>query len=179
RARLAPHHPPRLQLEARQAARRRLAHLQPEAEPGAQRLLQRRAHARPAARADFHEDAGLVQLARAEDLDLELLDGREAPHDVLDSGRKDVHAAQDQHVVEAAEDAALEPPERPAARAGAVGEAHAVAGAVADHRRAEAPEVRQHQLALAYRRARRRIQHLGDELRLVDVQAGLRRALVA
>src|SRR2546425_4053619 len=103
-ARLAPPPPPRLQLDARQAARRRQRHLEPEAEPGAQRLLQRRAHARAVARADFHEDAGLVQLARAEDLDLELLDGREAPHDVLDGGRKDVHAAQDQHVVEAAED---------------------------------------------------------------------------
>src|SRR5207244_11217538 len=95
---------------------------------------------------DDHPD--LVRLAVAEDLDLELVDGREAADHTLERGRKDVHAADDEQIVEPAEDAALQAHERPPARARRRGHADTVAGTVTDHGRADASEVGEDELAV-------------------------------
>src|SRR5713101_3195560 len=102
---LSPNDAARLQLVARQAAKRHRRHLEPDAEARPQRLLQsRRARRVP----DLDQHADLVKLPRPEDLDLELIDRRETPHDPLDRGREHVDATDDEHVVEAPEDAALQ-----------------------------------------------------------------------
>ena len=58
-------------------------------------------------------------------------------------------------------------------------DAHPIAGPIAHERRAEPPEVGQDQLARGRKPAGGRIDHLGDELALVDVEPGLGAALVA
>src|SRR5438552_2399816 len=133
-ARCAPHDAACLELVARQAARGHGRDLEADAERLAERLLDR-THAGGVLELDHHPD--LVELAVAEDLDLELVDRREAADDTLDRRRKDVHAADDEHIVEPAEDAALQAHERPPARARRRGHAGAVAGTVTDHGRTE------------------------------------------
>src|SRR2546428_102662 len=143
----------RLELEPRQAAEghRRDLEADPEARPqrltdpgGAGRVLQ------------LDQDTDLVELPVPEHLDLELVDRGEASYDPLDRGREDVDAADNEHVVEPAEDAALQAPERPPARAAPRPQTHAVARAVSHDRRAHPPEIRQDQPALARRRRRHR-----------------------
>ena len=95
--------------------RRRQRHRQSEAKAGAERLVQRRADRGAVGVGNFDENARLVELAVTEELDLELFDRREATHDAFDGRRKHVDAAHDEHVIEPAEDAALEPRERAAA----------------------------------------------------------------
>ena len=93
---------------------------------------------------------------------------------VCDRAGMDVVAAQDDHVVHAAADAADQPGQRPAARARRRIDAHQIAGAIAQQRAADAAEVRDDQLALRPRRhglARRRVDDLDDELGFEHVQA--------
>src|SRR5438128_9588202 len=121
----------RLEIEAGQAADGHRGDLQsdPEARP------ERFTHARHSGGVvELDQDPNLVELAIPEDLDLELLDRGEAPHDPLDGRGEDVDATDDEHVVQTAEDTAWEAPEAPAARAVAVGQPHPIAGPVADHR---------------------------------------------
>src|SRR5574341_863154 len=66
----------------------------------------RGAHDRGVLELDEHPE--LVELAVAEHLDLELVDRGEPAHDLLDRRREEVDATDDQHVVEPAEDPALE-----------------------------------------------------------------------
>src|SRR5438094_425227 len=120
-----------------------------------------------------------VELTVAEDLDLKLVDRRKAPDDTLDRRGKDVHAPDDEHVVEPAEDAAAEPHERAAARTRRRDDPHAVAGAVADHGRADAPEVGEDEPAVLRGPSGPPVDDLRDELGLVDMKPGLLGALVA
>src|SRR3989475_9679545 len=69
--------------------------------------------------------------------------------------------------------------ERPPARARRRGHAGAVAGTVTDHGRADASEVGEDELAVPRGASGRRVDHLGDELGLVDVEPRLLGALVA
>src|SRR5713101_721858 len=173
---LSPNDAARLQLVARQAAKRHRRHLEPDAEARPQRLLQsRRARRVP----DLDQHADLVKLPRPEDLDLELIDRRETPHDPLDRGREHVDATDDEHVVEAPEDAALQAAEGATARTGRLGQTHVVARAIPDDRRAHTPKIRQDELAVTGGRGRCRVDHLDDELRFVDVESSLLGALVA
>jgi hypothetical protein len=68
---------------------------------------------------------------------------------------------------------------RPPPRAGGGPPTHPVAGPVAEQRGAHAAQVGQDQLALVRGASGDRVEDLGDELGLVHVQAGLRRALEA
>ena len=97
----------------------------------------------------------------------------ELTHDVFDGAGIDDHAADEQGVVEAADDAALEPLEGAAASTGRAIEGDAVAGAVADNRHPRAAEIGDDQLALVGGGAALRIDDLADELALVEVQARL------
>src|SRR6266849_10346646 len=168
--------PARLQVEPRQAANWHRRDLQPDPEACPEGFPHPR-HAGDVVELD--QDADRVELTGSEELDLELFDRGEPPHDSLDGGREHVDASDDEHVVEPAENAAREPPERTTTRAGPLGQTHVIAGPVPDDRRAYPPEVRQDQLAVRRRRRRYGINHLRDELRLVDVQTGLLGALVA
>src|SRR5262249_28147987 len=85
----------------------------------------------------FHTNTHAVELAIAEYFDLELLD-RKATDNGLDRRGEDVDPADDQHVVEPPEDAALQTHERAAARARSARPPRAVPRAIADERRAQA-----------------------------------------
>ena len=128
------------------------------------------------------------------DLDLDLVERAFAEHDdlvarldTLDIGEHrldgrgiDVDAPDDEHVVGARVHLAV-PREDPPARAGPVAEAGQVAGAVADHRQRLLGERGEDQLALlavGHRLAGRRVDHLDQEVVLVDVQAVLVPAFV-
>src|SRR6266508_6818500 len=93
--------------------------------------------------ARFDRAAELVHLPDPHELDAELFDLLKSAHDRLDSAREDVDAAHRDHVVDTADDPALQLEERPAARASLAYGPHAVAGAVADCRRAPAAQVRE------------------------------------
>src|SRR5436309_9547983 len=134
---LSPNDAPRLQLVSRQATQRHRRHLEPDAEARPQRFLQ---SGRGRRIAHFDQDADLVELSRPEDFDLELVDRREAPHDALDRPREHVDAADDEHVVESPEDAALQTTECATARARRRGQTYVVTGAVPDDPRADTPE---------------------------------------
>ena len=111
----------------------------------------------------------------------ELARAARVAHGLLDRRREHVHAADHDHVVGAPDDPAGQPAVRVAGRAALVGVHHHVAGAVAQHREAGAPQRGDH----AARRARRRrraqlvVEDLADELVLVDVQPAALRARVA
>src|SRR2546422_1062032 len=111
--------------------------------------------------------------------DLTFVDHREAADDAVDRGGKDVDAADDEHVVETAEDATLQARKRPPARARRRGEARTVAGTETDHGRADAPEVGEDELAVARGPSGHRVNDLGDELGLADVEPLLLDAFVA
>ena len=95
----------------------------------------------------------LCQRAGAGDLAPEFRDFREPPDDGLDRGGEHVVPADDEHVVDPAQNTALQPREPPPAGAPAARHPHAVPGAVTDQRAAPAAEVRQDQLALRAPRA--------------------------
>src|SRR5207253_1834993 len=79
----------RLEIEAGQAADRHRGDLQPDPEARPERFT----HARHSGGVgELDQDPNLVELAIPEDLDLELLDRGEAPHDPLDGRREDVDA---------------------------------------------------------------------------------------
>ena len=103
------------------------------------------------------------------------------PQDLLDRAGKDVDAADDQHVVGPAEDAAFQ--QREAASSPRLKpRPHDVARAVANDRAAEAAERREHQLgqlAVGGRAAGGQREELGDELGLDDVQAAARLVAIA
>ena len=107
------------------------------------------------------------------DVNGEFGDGGELAHDVFDGAGIDDHAADEQGVVEATGDAALEPLEGAAASTGRAVEGDAVAGAVAEDRHSRAAEIGDDQLALVGGCAALRIDDLADELAFVEVQAGL------
>src|SRR5712692_9199242 len=117
------------------------------------------------------EDAVAARAARSA--------AHDAADDALDRRGKDVAAADDEHVVEPAEDATLQVPERPPARAWCRGEARTVAGTETDHGRADAPEVGEDELAVARGPSGRRVDDLDDELGLADVEPRLLDAFVA
>src|SRR5215510_5764155 len=110
---------PGLEIEPAQAPGWHRRNLQADAQGGAEGFAHRR---HTGVVVELDQDANLVELAVLPHLDLELVDGREAPHDALDGRGEHVDAPDDQHVVEGAENAALEPSERPAARARLVGQ---------------------------------------------------------
>jgi hypothetical protein len=106
--------------------------------------------------------------------DAELVDFAELADDVLHGGGEDIDTAHRDHVVGAAEDAALEAQEAAAAAAAVEVGPDQVAGAVADYREAPAPEVGQHQfaaLARGDRLAALRVDHLRDVLALDQMRA--------
>src|SRR5437867_9706139 len=162
-ARSAAHDAARLELVAGQPVRRYGSDLEADADGLAQRLLHA-AHAGGVLELDQHAD--LVDLAVAEHFDLEFVDHREAADDALDRRGKDVDAADDEHVVEPAEDATLQERKRPPARARRRGEARTVAGTETDHGRADAPEVGEDELAVARGPSGHRVNDLGDELEI-------------
>src|SRR5688500_1813199 len=129
--------------------------------------------------AELHANLLLVEHLHAVQIHGELADLGKAPHDVLERTGEDVDAAHDQHVIDAADHAALAAQVGAAAAARLAIEPHAVPGPVPDERHADATEVRHDELTLIGRLARRRVDHLADELTLVDVQAALYLALVA
>ena len=99
-------------------------------------------------------------------------------HDGLDLAREDVDAADDQHVVDAAAEA-RDPPMRAPARARPVDEARDVAGPVAQDGKRLLRQRRQDELAALSGRdgsARLRIDDLGEEVVVEDVQRALRLA---
>ena len=92
-------------------------------------------------------DSYLRQAALIIDFDAEFGDIGEAADDGFEGGGEDVVAADDKHVVNAAEDAAFEAGEISAAGAEGAGEANEVAGAIADDGASEAAEVCYYQFA--------------------------------
>ena len=101
------------------------------------------------------------------------LDAVEAEQHALDLAREDVDAADDEHVVGAAEDA-RHARERPPAHARLPRERREVAGAVAQQRERLLRERREHELAdlaVGNRRAGLGIDRLDEEVVLVDVRA--------
>ncbi len=129
------------------------------------------------ARLDQHP--GLDHRACAAELDAELDHLRKLAHHALDRAREQVHAAHHDHVVDATQDAVVQTSEGPPAGAGRGVEPDQVAGAIANQRRADAPQVGEHELARRRRRDRRagaRVDHLGDELGFDQVDAAPSRA---
>src|SRR5262245_4186965 len=100
---------PGLEIEPRQAAGGHRRDLQADAQGGAEGFTHRR---HTGVVVELDQDANLVELAVLRHLDLELVDGGEAPNDALDGRGEHVDTPDDQHVVEAAENAAREPSER-------------------------------------------------------------------
>src|ERR1700737_4406309 len=90
--------PPCLQLVAGQALPGHRDRLDPDPQIHAHRLLDR-GHHRAGLTPDLEEQAHLVELAAAVDLDHELVDRGEAAHDALDRGGEHVDTPDDQHVV--------------------------------------------------------------------------------
>src|SRR5205085_11257630 len=90
----------------------------------------------------------LVHLAHDPVFDQELDDLRIAPDDVLDLRRVEVHTADREHVIDAAQDPASQLQEAAAAGARVRRQLDAVAGSIAHQGRAPAPEVGGDQLAL-------------------------------
>ena len=86
--------------------------------------------------------------------DAELARAAHVAHGLLDRRRVDVHPADHDHVVGAADDPARQPAVLVPGRAALVGVHHDVAGAVAQHREAGAAQRREHQLAALARRRR-------------------------
>src|SRR5260370_29058591 len=95
----APDEPTGLQLVAGQALSGHRHCLDPDPQIHAHRLLDR-GHHRPGLTLDLEEQAHLVELAAAIDLDHELVDRGEAAHDALERGGEHVDAPDDQHVLD-------------------------------------------------------------------------------
>ena len=75
------------------------------------------------------------------DIDGEFAHGGKAPHHIFDGAGVDDHPADQQRVIDAADNPAREPVEAAAAGAGPAVEGHPVAGAIADHWHPGAAEV--------------------------------------
>ena len=161
-------------------------HAGSQAKPGAQGLAEPRAQ--PVAlgerqrRRRVNADQDVVEALVAPEHDVELVDLRVRPHELLDPPRVDDDPAHLLHVVEAGEHPALEGDQRAPAGARAVGRLDDVARPVADEGHGLAVEAREDQLAAPAGADRPipLVQHLGIAVILVDVgQAGPRVALEA
>src|SRR5439155_20987936 len=113
----------------------------------------------------------LIHLAVAVDLDHKLVDRVEPPNDVLDGARKEVHPADDQHVVNAADDPALQAMKRAAAAARLAGESDPVARSVPNVRMREAAKGGDDELTFIARLAGLRVEHLEETLGFVEMDA--------
>ena len=120
----------------------------------------------------------LVHLAHPCQRDAVLAHLVEPAEDRLDRAREHVHAAHGDHVVHAAGDAAGELHLGAPAGAGTPHGRHAIPRAIADDGHAPSAEIGEEKLAVALitRLAGRRVDHLGDELRFIDVDAVTRGA---
>src|SRR5438046_1771369 len=120
----------------------------------------------------------LVHLADSCQGDAVLAHLIEPAEDRLDRAREHVHTAHGDHVVHAAGDAAGELHQGATAGAGTPHGRHAIPRAVADDGHAPSAEIGEDELAVALiaRLAGRRVDHLGDELRFIDVDAVTRGA---
>src|SRR5207245_4777264 len=121
--------------------------------------------------ARFDDTAKLVHLVDLDDLDAELLDLGEAADNRFDRAREHVDPAYRDHVVDPSGNPARKLHQRPSARTATAYRIHPIAGAVADRGHAPAAEVGEHELALSVvaQPARRGVEDLDDELRLIDV----------
>src|SRR6185312_4068912 len=108
--------------------------------------------------------------------DPELAHARELAQDLLYRGRKDVHPADHDHVVAAAQHAAGQPAPQVARWAGLRLALHHVARAVADGGEPDAAQSGDHELAelaVRHRLTGLRVHDLGDQLVLRQVQAAV------